>query len=82
MNRQQGDIRPPRFADAYLATGVRLRYAEQGDPHGRAVILLHGASDSWFSWCAVLPHLWPAHHVFALDQPSAMRITAEGQWAA
>ena len=31
----------PRFADVTLATGVRLRYAEQGDRSGPAVILLH-----------------------------------------
>ena len=27
----------PRVADAYLSTGVRLRYTEQGDPSGRPV---------------------------------------------
>jgi hypothetical protein len=32
----------PRFSDVTLATGVRLRYAEQGDATGPAVILLHG----------------------------------------
>jgi pimeloyl-ACP methyl ester carboxylesterase len=58
---------PLRFADAHLSTGVRLRYAEQGDPHGHAVILLHGYSDSWFSFSRVLPLLDPKYHVFALD---------------
>lgn len=57
-----------RFGDARLATGVRLRYAEQGDPTGKVVILLHGYSDSWFSFSRVLP-LFPAGwHVYALDQ--------------
>jgi non-heme chloroperoxidase len=58
----------PQFASAQLATGVRLRYAEQGDPNGPALILLHGFTDSWFSWSAVLSQLSPGFHVFALDQ--------------
>lgn len=57
-----------RFGDVRLATGVRLRYAEQGDPDGRPVILLHGFSDSWFSFSRVLPLLPPGWHVYALDQ--------------
>lgn len=57
-----------RFGEALLGTGVRLRYAEQGDPAGEPVILLHGFSDSWFSWSRVLP-LFPASwHAYALDQ--------------
>jgi pimeloyl-ACP methyl ester carboxylesterase len=57
-----------RFADVQLRTGVRLRYAEQGDPHGEAVILLHGLTDSWFSFSRILPLLPSSLHVFALDQ--------------
>ncbi|HEX2190153.1 MAG TPA: alpha/beta fold hydrolase [Longimicrobiaceae bacterium] len=57
----------PRHSDAHLATGVRLRYLEQGDPGGHPVILLHGLSDSSLSYAHVLP-LLPAHlHVYALD---------------
>ena len=56
-----------RFADIQLSTGVRLRYAEQGDPHGHPVILLHGYSDSWFSFSRVLPLLDRRYHVYALD---------------
>ena len=55
------------FSDVTLATGVRLRYAEQGDPGGPAVILLHGYSDSWFSWSRVLPLIPPRSHVIAPD---------------
>ncbi|HET7239869.1 MAG TPA: alpha/beta hydrolase [Gemmatimonadales bacterium] len=58
----------PRFSDVTLATGVRLRYAEQGDPRGPAVVLLHGYSDSWFSWSRVLPLIPSRYHVIALDQ--------------
>ncbi|HXG64807.1 MAG TPA: alpha/beta hydrolase, partial [Blastocatellia bacterium] len=57
-----------RFNTARLSTGVRLRYAEQGDPAGRPLILLHGYSDSWFSFSRVLPALAATFHVFALDQ--------------
>jgi hypothetical protein len=46
-----------RFSDVQLKTGVRLRYAEQGDPKGQPVILLHGYSDSWVSYARVLPLL-------------------------
>ena len=57
----------PRFADVHLATGVRLRYAEQGDAGGPAVILLHGYSDSWFSWSRVLPLIPARYRVIAPD---------------
>jgi pimeloyl-ACP methyl ester carboxylesterase len=57
-----------RFADAQLSTGVRLRYAEGGDPAGHPVILLHGYADSWFSFSRALPHLDPSWRVYVLDQ--------------
>ena len=59
--------RPLRFADVRLKTGVRLHYAEQGDPAGPAIILLHGYTDSWFSFSRVLPSLDVRYHVYALD---------------
>src|SRR5215207_4282978 len=58
---------PPRFADAHLPTGVRLRYAEQGDPAGRPVVMLHGYTDSSFSFSRALPLLDPGRRVYALD---------------
>ena len=57
----------PTFADACLPTGIRLRYAEQGDPRGRPLVLLHGYSDSWFSYSRVLPGLASRYRVYALD---------------
>jgi non-heme chloroperoxidase len=51
-----------------LATGVRLHYAEQGDPAGEAIIFLHGYSDSWYSFSRVLPLVSPSYHAFALTQ--------------
>jgi pimeloyl-ACP methyl ester carboxylesterase len=59
---------PLRFADAQLTTGVRLRYAEGGDPGGHPIILLHGYTDSWFSFSRVLPYLGSRYRVYVLDQ--------------
>src|SRR5262245_29905615 len=59
---------PVRFADVQLATGVRLHYAEQGDPQGHPIILLHGYTDSWFSYSRVLPLLPTRYRAYALDQ--------------
>lgn len=59
---------PARTTYARLRTGVRLRYAEQGDEAGRPLILLHGYTDSSFSFSRVLPLLDPGHRVYALDQ--------------
>jgi non-heme chloroperoxidase len=58
----------PKFATTPLSTGVRLHYAEQGDPTGEAIVFLHGYSDSWFSFSRVLPLLSPSYHAFALTQ--------------
>jgi pimeloyl-ACP methyl ester carboxylesterase len=55
------------FADVRLKTGVRLRYAEQGDPAGQPIILLHGYTDSSFSFSRVLPLLSAKYKVYALD---------------
>jgi pimeloyl-ACP methyl ester carboxylesterase len=56
-----------RFADVRLSTGMRMHYAEQGDPRGEPVILIHGYSDSWFSYSRVLPLLDDRYRVYALD---------------
>lgn len=56
------------LAEQQLSTGVRLRYAVQGDPAGPAVILLHGYGDSWFSFSPILPLLPSTYRVYALDQ--------------
>ena len=58
----------PRFADIKLENGVRLRYAEQGNKEGLPVILLHGYSDSSFSYSRVMPLMDARYRVFALDQ--------------
>jgi len=58
----------PIFKAIDLSTGVNLPYAEQGDPTGVPVILLHGFLDSWHSFARVLPHLPGSIHAFALTQ--------------
>jgi non-heme chloroperoxidase len=63
--QQQNEL---KFATTPLSTGVRLHYAEQGDPRGEAIVFLHGYSDSWFSFSRVLPWLSPSYHAFALTQ--------------
>jgi non-heme chloroperoxidase len=59
---------PLRLADAHLTTGVRLHYAEQGDIAAHPLILLHGYTDLWVSFSAVLPALAATYHAYALDQ--------------
>ena len=51
-----------------LPSGVRLEYAEQGDPSGIPLLLLHGFADSWRSFELVLPDLPESIHAFALTQ--------------
>src|SRR3712207_1789096 len=65
MMHQPNDV---EFATAPLTTDVTLHYAERGDRGGEAIILLHGYSDSWFSFSRVLPLLSPSYHAFALTQ--------------
>ena len=58
-----------QFATTRLATGVRLRYAEQGDPGGEPIVFLHGYTDSWWSFSRLLPFLAAErYHAYALDQ--------------
>lgn len=57
------------FAEVALPTGVRMRYAEYGDPQGESILFLHGFTDSWFSFSPVLAHLDAAkYHVYMPDQ--------------
>ena len=63
-----GEAQGLRFADVSLRTGVRLRYAEAGATDAPPVILLHGYTDSSFSYSRVLPALAAKYHVYALDQ--------------
>jgi pimeloyl-ACP methyl ester carboxylesterase len=57
-----------KFGEVKLKTGIRMHYAEQGNENGEPVILIHGFTDSWFSYSRVLPLLDKKYRVFALDQ--------------
>jgi len=55
------------FADVTLSNGIRLRYAQQGPRQGTALILLHGYSDSSFSFSRVMPLLPADLRIIAPD---------------
>lgn len=62
-------ISAPRKIERFvrLPNGVTLSYAEQGDPGGVPVVLLHGYTDSWRSYDLVRPLLPAAMRVIALS---------------
>lgn len=49
--------RAVRHGRIRLATGVELHVAEAGPADGVPVLLLHGYTDSWYSWSPVLERL-------------------------
>jgi non-heme chloroperoxidase len=51
-----------------LSTGVQVNYAEQGDPAGAPVVLLHGFTDSRKSFDLVLPHLPASIRAYVITQ--------------
>lgn len=51
-----------------LSTGVRVAFAEQGDPSGPAILLLHAWGESLRSFDRLMPMLPPSLHVLAMDQ--------------
>jgi non-heme chloroperoxidase len=57
-----------QFSTTQLSTGLRVHYAEQGNPTGEAIVFLHAYVDSWYSYSRVLPLLSPEYHAFAPDQ--------------
>ena len=50
-----------------LPINITLEYVEQGKAKGIPVILLHGFTDSWYSFSRVLPHLPADMHVYAIS---------------
>ena len=50
-----------------LPNGVTLRYVERGSASGNPIILLHGATDSWFSYSLVLDQLAQHGRVIAVS---------------
>ncbi|HEX8734323.1 MAG TPA: alpha/beta fold hydrolase [Pyrinomonadaceae bacterium] len=57
-----------KFGEVNLKTGIRMHYTEQGAGDGEPLILIHGFTDSWFSYSRVLPLLDKKYRVYALDQ--------------
>jgi non-heme chloroperoxidase len=57
-----------RLANVQLPAGLRLHYAEQGPPSAHPLILLHGFTDSWFSYSRVLPALAARYHIYVPSQ--------------
>lgn len=53
---------------AQLPGGIRIQYAERGPADGPAVIMLHGYSDSWFSFSRVMPLLPGGWRLIAVSQ--------------
>lgn len=58
---------PMSFAEVASGDGVHIHYAHQGPPDGPAIILLHGLSDSSFSFSRVMPLLPSELRVIAPD---------------
>ena len=58
----------PAIKSVELPSGIRLPYAEQGDPAGIPMVMLHGVTDSWRSFEPVLPYLPESVHAFSLTQ--------------
>jgi non-heme chloroperoxidase len=56
------------FHHQQLPTGVRLRYASQGPIGAPAILMLHGVTDSWFSFSRLLSLLPPDLRAIVPDQ--------------
>jgi pimeloyl-ACP methyl ester carboxylesterase len=56
-----------RSGKVKLSTGITMKYVEAGDPNGPAVLLMHGYSDSSFSYSRVLPLLDKKYRILAID---------------
>lgn len=50
-----------------LSNGIALHYAHQGPENGPALVMLHGFTDSWFSFSRVMPLLPPELRVIVPD---------------
>jgi rifampin ADP-ribosylating transferase len=60
--------RQPVVREIHVATGVTLRYLEQGDPSGRVILLLHAWGESLGCFDRLIPLLPASARVLALDQ--------------
>ena len=58
----------PVVRSVELSNGVKLPYAEHGDPSGVPIVLVHAIADSWYSFERVLLHLPNSIHAIAITQ--------------
>lgn len=65
---QPAAAHPVHLREVTLPSGVRLQYAETGKPDGEPIIMLHGYTDSWFSYSRVLPLLAPRYRAISISQ--------------
>jgi non-heme chloroperoxidase len=57
-----------QLREVTLPSGVRLQYAETGHADGEPIIMLHGYTDSWYSFSRVLPELAPKYRGISISQ--------------
>lgn len=84
---RQGVLQMFRFTSVTTADGVRLNVVEAGNPQGPAIVFVHGISQSWLSWIALLadPALRAKYRLIAFDlrghgvsQGSQVAVDADG----
>lgn len=61
-------VQQPVVREVHVATGVTLRYLEQGDPAGRTILLLHPWGESLRCFDRLIAFLPPSVRVLSLDQ--------------
>lgn len=76
-----------KFSSVTTTDGVRLNVAETGNPQGPPIVFIHGISQSWLSWIAVMadPGLRSKFRLIAFDlrghgasQGSQLAMNGEG----
>jgi len=68
VQENPADSYAPSLCEARLPNGIRLRYVQQGPADGSAIIMLHGYTDSWYSFSRALPLLPSAFRAIVPDQ--------------
>jgi pimeloyl-ACP methyl ester carboxylesterase len=53
--------------DAHLPNGIRLHYAQSGDPKGRLILFVHGFPEFWAAWEQQLGEFGSDYHAVAPD---------------
>ena len=54
-------------AEAHLPNGMRLHYAQSGDPKARLILFIHGFPEFWAAWEQQLDEFGRDHHAVAPD---------------